>query len=343
MAELQLPRMDFSVLGNLPETFREGRKAAREQQIQDTRQMTLADLGAGGPIDYSTASRRLLAAGDLQGGLQLAQLGKVDTTDEIKEYKLSQAQGFKGSFTDWKTGLKRAGATNVNTTVNSGEKSYDTALGKEYADTFIGAQKAGRNAVGQVATLDQMEKLTDDPNFYSGAGAERFVLPVKQIVAKMGGDPNAAAPMETFRALSSKGVLDTMGGSLGTGFSNADRDFVVSQVPNLGNTPDGNRQLIQIHKKVAQRTQEIAKLARNYAAKNGGRIDAGFDGALSQWAEQNPIFAKPAGTGAPAPAAQPRPSGQQGQPVQVRTPQERDSLPPGTTYVAPDGSIRTKQ
>jgi hypothetical protein len=281
--------------------FKDMRGYQDDRLKRDARQQAASALGTSG--DTRGALAQLIGVGDYQGAQVLGGLGKADTTDEIKEYNLSKSQGFTGSFTDWKTGLKRAGATNVNTTVNSGEKSYDTALGKDYADTFINAQKAGRNAVGQISTLDTMEKLTDDPNFYSGIGAEKFALPLKQTIARLGGDPNTAAPMEAFRALSSKGVLDTMGGSLGTGFSNADRDFVVSQVPNLGNTPEGNKQLIQIHKKVAKRSQEIAGLAREYAARNGGRIDAGFDAALSKWAEANPLFKS--GQQAPTAPAQP--------------------------------------
>ncbi|WP_395451211.1 hypothetical protein ACHMW7_16295 [Aminobacter sp. UC22_36] len=81
-----------------------------------------------------------------------------------------------------------------------------------------------------------------------------------------------------------------MGGSLGSGFSNADRDFVTDQVPTLSNTPEGNRALIEVQKKIAQRKIQIAKLARDYAKTNEGRIDAGFDEALAGWSEQNPLF-----------------------------------------------------
>lgn len=311
MAELVNPAIDFSSLADLPKVYREARTDA-------ARQRTLADLGGqDGNLNYGQAAKQLFAAGDWQGGLGLAQLaataGKADLTDEIKEYRLDMAQRKAAgqpemNFGDWKTALKRAGAIRVNTVVNNSEKSYDTALGKEYADNFIGMQKAGRGAVGEIATLDTLDKLTNDPNFYSGAGAEKFALPLKQIMTKFGGDPNAAASMETFRALSNKAVLDTMGGSLGTGFSNADRDFVVGQVANLGNTPEGNRALIGIRRKVAQRTQDIAKLARDYAAKNGGRIDAGFDQTLSDFAAKNPLFTQgggeaQAGTAKPKAAA----------------------------------------
>jgi hypothetical protein len=281
------------------------KRAARQQAMQA--------LQSGG--DPRGALAQLIGAGDYAGAQVLGALGKTDLTDEIKEYNLSKSQGFKGSFTDWKTGLKLAGAarTNVNTNVNTGEKAYDTKVGGDYGDTFVGLQKAGRNAVGQLGTLDQMEKLIEDPNFYSGVGAEKFALPLKQAVARFGGDPNAAASMETFRALSNKSVLDSMGGSLGTGFSNADRDFVVGQTQNLGNTPEGNKQLIQIQRQVVKRTQQIAGFARDYAAKNG-RIDAGFDAALSQWAEKNPLF--PRGAGASTPQSAPAPTG--GQPKRLK-------------------------
>jgi hypothetical protein len=32
-----------------------------------------------------------------------------------------------------------------------------------------------------------------------------------------------------------------------------------------------------------------------------------------------------------------------GEPVRVNSPQERDALAPGTQYIAPDGTVRTKR
>jgi hypothetical protein len=289
--------------------FKDMRGYQDDRLKRDARSQAAMALQGGDANASRSALAQLIGVGDYQGAQVLGSLGKADTTDEIKEYNLSKAQGFKGSFTDWKTGLKRAGATSVNNVINSGEKAYDTKVGADYGQTFIDLQKGGRNAVGQVATLDQMEKLTEDPNFYSGIGAERFALPMKQAIAKFGGDPNAAASMETFRALSNKSTLDAMGGSLGSGFSNADRDFVIGQTANVGNTPEGNRQLIQTHKAVAKRAQQVAGFAREYAAKNG-RLDAGFDAQLARWAEANPLFKGQASAAPSAPAA-PTAPGQQ--------------------------------
>jgi hypothetical protein len=277
----------------------QGYKTGKEFATESRRTNALSQLmGAGGAPDYASVAKTLAASGDLAGATQIAGLNKAlagpEQTDEIKEYNLSKAQGYKGSFTDWKTALKQAGATRVNTNVHSGEKEYDKVLNKAEAERFIGYQKGGQNAQSAIGSLDVLEGAMKDPNFYSGVGAERFALPLRQAQASFGGDPKAAASMETFRSTASKAALDAMGGSLGSGFSNADRDFVLNQVPNLANTPEGNKSLIDVSRKVRSREIEIAKMARDYAAKNGGRIDAGFDAALADYAEKNPLFkAKP--------------------------------------------------
>lgn len=263
-------------------------KSAQETALRSARKEAGDAFAQGG--DMRSVYGKLLGLGDAESVKAISGIGKADTTDEIKEYNLSVQQGYKGTFSDWKTGLKRAGATNITNTVQTGDNEYSKALGKADADRFIGYNKAGQSAQSALTSLDVLERAASAPDFYSGPGAEKFVLPIRQASAAFGGDPNAAASMETFRANASKAALDTMGGSLGTGFSNADRDFVLNQVPNLGNTPEGNKELINITRKVKQREIQIAKMARDYARKNGGRLDAGFDDELAEYAAKNPLF-----------------------------------------------------
>lgn len=283
--------------------YKQGKEIATEGRRSSALQQLMGAGGApGASPDYAGVARTLAASGDLAGATQIAGLAKnlagPESTDEIKEYNLAKQQGFPGNFFDFKTSLKRAGATNVNTNVNTGEKEYDKVLAKAEADRFVGYQKGGQGAQTALQSLDVLDNAMKDPSFYSGPGAERFALPLRQAQAALGGDPKAAASMETFRANASKAALDAMGGSLGSGFSNADRDFVLNQVPNLANTQEGNKQLIEVTRKVRQREIEIAKMAREYAAKNKGRMDAGFDSVLQNYAEKNPLF-----KGATPPAA----------------------------------------
>lgn len=220
-------------------------------------------------------------------------VGSKDMTDEIKEYNLYRQQAMAAgrqplSFFDYKVNLKREGATRV-TQVNQGENSYDKAMGEQFAKKYGSIVDSGDKAFTTLGSLQVMRGAMDDPAFSSGIGAERFALPLKQAIAALGGDPSGAASMEIFRSQANKSVLDSMGGSLGTGFSNADRDFVVSQVPSLGNTPAGNRALISVIEKIERRKIEVARLAQEYVQRNG-RLDAGFDRQLTAFKEANPLF-----------------------------------------------------
>lgn len=183
-----------------------------------------------------------------------------------------------------------AGGQNIN--INSGEKSYDSTINKSYADRFIELQKDAAGARGQTDTLQILRKQMETPGFRSGAGAE-FELGVRRGLTALGiGDPQVVASSENFNKFANKAIMDGLGGSLGSGVSNADRDFIKNTVPNLQNTPDGNRQIIDTMMKLNERKAQIALLARRYAAQHSGRIDAGFDDALEKWAEENPLFPK---------------------------------------------------
>lgn len=197
-----------------------------------------------------------------------------------------------------------AGGQNI--TINSGEKSYDSTINKSYADRFIDMQKEAAGARGQTDTLHILRKQMETPGFRSGAGAE-FELGVRRGLTALGiGDPNVAASAENFNKFANKAIMDGLGGSLGSGVSNADRDFIKNTVPNLGNTPEGNRQIIETMIKMNERKAQVALLARRYAAAHGGRIDAGFDDELEKWAEANPIFPKPPEKAESAPRALPQ-------------------------------------
>lgn len=289
-------------------------KTYKEGQLQATRQEAGDMYSQGG--DMRSVYGRLLGLGDAESVKAISGIGKVDQTDETKEYNLDmaqrKAQGLPTqNFGEWKTALKIAGSTKINNTVNTGEKEYDKVNAKHEAERFQGHQKGGQSATGAIGTLNLMEKLTADPNFYSGS-ASNAVTAAKRAGASLGiTTPDAAGPNELFSSMANRLVLDAAGGSLGTGFSNADRDFIQSTVPALGNTPEGNRAIIGVQRKVYERQQEVAKMARDYAKANGGRMDAGFDQVLADYAEKKPLFPRAAQQPAQpaAPAARPQQGG----------------------------------
>lgn len=182
------------------------------------------------------------------------------------------------------------------------EKYYGKGVGEYDAKAFGDMRTAGRAAIGTLSTLDRLDQLVDDQTFYSGF-AGPAVKTGKQLLAALGvADADSVQSVEEFQGLTAKAALDRMGGSLGTGFSNADRDFVMAMGANMDSTPAGNHSLIEAHRRIAQREIEIAKMAREYARKHGGRLDFNFEDELSAWADANPLFADLAKTKSDAPA-----------------------------------------
>lgn len=274
--------------------FDQSRKAAKAAEQEQLYKDAGAEIAQTGGLS-SEAFGRLTAAGPTGAPVltALATLGKADTTNDIKNLKAENAsRAARGlpplSVLDYERAVKSAGATKVN--VNTGNNAFDTAVAKDYGDLFVTTQKRGRDAVGQIGTLDLMEGFTKDPNFYSGFGGEKK-LQIDQLLSKLGiKDPNSTGAAEAFRALSNQNVIDANGGSLGAGVSNTDVAYIANANANLQNTPEGNREIIGIRRKLLQRNTEVAKLQRDYAKARGGRIDANWDEYLSDWTEKNPLF-----------------------------------------------------
>lgn len=168
------------------------------------------------------------------------------------------------------------------------ETEYDKSRGKAFGTLANTLQDSGRTARRTLTALDAMERASQDGGFYSGlaSGGVQFA---KRAATALGFDASGVESMKAFNAIAKQAALDAMGGSLGTGFSNADRDFVLDQVPGLQNTPEGNALLIEVQRAMATRQEEIAKLARDYERVNG-RIDLGFEDQLAEFSEQNPVF-----------------------------------------------------
>lgn len=229
------------------------------------------------------------------------------------------------------------------TTINMGaEKAQDATVGKAYGDYQVDLATKGRNAGNALNSLALMEQAVRNPSFYSGTGAET-VKRANQLLVAMGvKDANYAKPTEVFDALSNKVVLDGLGGSLGSGISNTDRDYIGRTAPTLAQSPAGNLELIAIARSLAQRQQAVAKLGRDYAAANGGRLDSGFDQKLEEYARANPLFPaaqasatqrSDGATGANGPGGLASP----------RTQADFDALPKGSMYVDPSDGRRYRK
>jgi hypothetical protein len=300
MAELTVPRLDFSVVGELPDVYRNAR-------TQATREMTLANLGRDGNPNYEQAAAALLRGGDLAGGMQLAQLGKAlrpEQTNDIKNFTYAQTNP---AFAQYQIGLKQAGANKNTINMPPMEKEYDKTVGKEFGEQNVGIIKGAQDAQRKIGTLDRLGQLLNDPNIYTGAGADT-ILQAKKIAKAAGFDVGDLSGPEAVKAISNQFALELRNPAGGAGMpgamSDKDREFLQASVPGLQQTPAGNAKIIDYMKRVAKRSLEVDKLRREYVQKNG-RLNEGFYQALAQYSEANPIFPE-ANQARPTPAARPQ-------------------------------------
>ena len=209
-----------------------------------------------------------------------AKPGKLPT-DQIN-YERAKQDGYTGSFVDF---IKLGGTTN-----NFGPQgtAFQKEMGKSQAETYGSYMTGASSARDAIASLNVMSDLIKDDNFYSGTGGES-VLAVKKLATVLGSNPDLVTSTEAFNGLSKDVALKAMGGSLGAGFSNADRDFVLGIVPNLDNTPEGNKQLLQIQRGIQQRKITLAaEIERYVEVERSGKDMNGLEAHLAVWAEQQP-------------------------------------------------------
>ncbi|WP_298967760.1 LPD23 domain-containing protein [uncultured Methylobacterium sp.] len=272
----------------------------------------------GGPEDAATKEQ--MAAAAARG----TAAGKPDETYAPLSEEDRVARGLPPGAYQVDSKNKVSPVNPTGTTINMGaEKAQDATVGKGYGDYQLDLANKGRNATSTLNTLALMEQALRTPGFYSGVGGEG-VKRANQFLTALGvRDAKATSAAEVFDALSNKVVLDglggSLGGSLGPGISNTDRDYISRTAPTLVQSEQGNRDLIGIARSLAQRQQAVAKLAREYAGSHGGRLDAGFDQALEDFAAQNPIF----------------PQAREG--IRASAPAEPPQGAPGGARQAPDG------
>lgn len=96
-----------------------------------------------------------------QMGLDMQALKLNEPTDDVREYNLAKSQGFNGSFMDYQTGLKQAGANNVN--INNapaqGETAYQKSIGEQLAKRWGALAEEGDAAQEELSIVGQLRNV----------------------------------------------------------------------------------------------------------------------------------------------------------------------------------------
>lgn len=179
----------------------------------------------------------------------------------------------------------RAGNIVATTPKNiSGAEEQKGAAGVWVEDYKEIAKKA-RAASAMIPTLQRMSQLS--PDAYEGKAAP-LMQTLRSFLTSFGIPSDKVAAGEELTMFSNKGVLEGIGGSLGTGISNSDVGLIKETFPGLTTSAAGRQKLVDSLLKLKNREIEVRRLAEEYMADNGSL--KGFNTWLARWAAENPLF-----------------------------------------------------
>lgn len=200
-----------------------------------------------------------------------------------------------------KTATHAPSASSTTNVVMKQETEEAKAVGKALGESFNDIQKSGADAGSKINRYDRLWQLLEGVNTgkLTPAGTELAAW-AESVGIKV--DPKLGNK-QAARALANELALQLRNPSGGAGMpgamSDKDREFLVAMTPSLANTAEGNKLLIETAKKLAQRDQQVARLAREYRKKHGS-MDPGFYEELQRFADANPLFPQArAGTATP--------------------------------------------
>jgi hypothetical protein len=162
--------------------------------------------------------------------------------------------------------------TNVGVKLPEGESEFVKRLGTKDADRVDAAITLRDTAVSSINSLNKLASLPADQliggQFAAGRVGATSLLSTLGLASPA--DVNKLNKSQEYQKVAGDVILQTLGGKLGSGFSNADRDFIASLVPQLETSSEARRQLIQfMQNKNQDIVQETIRL-EDYARKNKG-------------------------------------------------------------------------
>lgn len=266
----------------------------------------VAQEATPGGFDYGNAIARMYKEGfgpeALQFGQQLEDrelsallkrsqmLPKAPKSRRVLVGNEEVTQEFDPASGAWREVGRGKKAPLVNIDVSS-KQEFSKKLAQEQAKIYGDTQKASTDAGDILSSLDQLESILPEVNTgmlapvgtMVGAGIEA----VGGRATKFGlADP---AKAQQFEAVSNRLALGARQGMPGA-MSDADRQFLINSVANLGKTPEANQEIINNFRMAAQRAQEKAVAQDQWIQQNGNLT--GFNESWNKYVRENPLFQK---------------------------------------------------
>jgi hypothetical protein len=229
-----------------------------------------------------TELRRLTSKGEKTVAANIKEIGVAETTREPVYLDVNNDLQFiykkddsgKQVRVPFTGGVDRATATSkTQVTVDAkGEAAFVTELGKLDAKKVNEAFTTRENAVSTINSLNKLAQLPDNElitgQFATGRVGATNLLATLGLASPT--DVDRLSTSQQYQKVAGDVILQTLGGKLGSGFSNADREFIQGLIPQLETNPAARRKLISF---MQNKNQEIVKESirlENYARSNRG-------------------------------------------------------------------------
>ena len=211
---------------------------------------------------------------NVNNNLKLAQLKKAGADeDAIRAQQIKNAKAaLDKSRIDEQKARKDFLDANAKIEAERKQTEFEKLLDKKDADRVGNAMTLQENAIASLNSLNRLNQLDQSAlisgSFASGrVGATNLLNTLGLTSAK---DQDVLAKSENYQKTAGDVILATLGGRLGSGFSNADREFIQSLVPQLENSPQARKQLIEFMVKKNQEIVEETTRLENYARDKKG-------------------------------------------------------------------------
>ena len=171
-------------------------------------------------------------------------------------------------------GVDRTTAT-TKVQVDAGENEFVKELGKLDAKVVANSMQTKDSALAALGSLKRLNQLDQNAlisgTFASGRVGATNLLDTLGLTSPK--DKDVLAKSENYQKTAGDVILATLGGRLGSGFSNADREFIQSLVPQLENSPQARKQLIEFMVKknqgIVDETTRLEAYARDKKTLKG--------------------------------------------------------------------------
>lgn len=224
---------------------------------------------------------------------------------------------------------------NEKAAIDLGQKAPMEMIAKRVDNYENKIRPGAQAAANSIDTIHQVRQVLDAGAFTgTGAGAKQFVAKIGE---QLGIPSEIGINTQVLGSVLAKQVLAGAGGTLGTGFSNADRDFMEkAQGGQITLDEAALRRISDIGERTARQTLKNHDAEAARVKKLPGIGQLGDDQftvnappSYQEWSKANPL---PQAQGA-VPAQTDIPT--------VQTPDEARKLPKGTQFKTPDGRVLT--